>query len=251
MGEDEANSQAFESSATEVNDTLEVADDAGAEKADALSEPSAGADTADDSTTDPYQERFSAYERRIAQLERALQQRVPQQTYPPAWAAKPQDQWTLQDWQEYNAYVIDQRLQKVTAEQRWSGILSEQAMGRGADYQSVVGRYMEHVAQSDPGGLSFLSNLEPQALYALATVHWVLQHAGGNYVQAFKAIRNAIGARVAGANDVLSKVNSGARRAALAMVRGGAQRRQPLTADDIANMSDEEFRAFEARVTGR
>ncbi len=259
MGEEEANIQEFEQSdalgGITISDAME--DISPDPYGSALStEPTeAGADLSQSPASpqepDPYQARFDAYEQRIKQLESTLRQQVPATAPRPAWASKPQEQWNLQDWQEYNGYVIEQKLQSVTAESEWAGRLSTEALGQGNDYRSVVGNYTEIVRTHDPSALQFLSQLDPPARYMLALAHEMFRANGNDLVKTVKAIRNGLSARMEGARDVQRSVQQATTRGAMQVMQGGKGRpaaRKAMNAQDIWDMSEEEFKQLANRT---
>jgi len=202
-------------------------------------------------------DRFSAYERRIAQLEASIkanaQQQLPQAKVP-ACFQKNQNLWTIQDWAEYNNYMIDQRLQAITAEQRAKGLYNATALGPGNDYDTTIRTYLEPIAEKNPEIQPFLNQLPPEDRYMLALMHEVHAKSGGNLINTIKAIRNALGARVAGSKDVINAITQGQKRGALTVFQGGGghqTQRREYGAADINGMSDEEFRKFDMAIANK
>jgi uncharacterized protein (DUF849 family) len=88
--------------------------------------------------------------------------------------------------------------------------------------------------------------LGPEDRYMLGLLHEVHAKSNGNLVQTIRAIRNAIGARTEGAKDVTKAIQNATKGAALKVVQGAGGRQtaqQPRTAQDVWNMSEDDFRA--------
>lgn len=189
-----------------------------------------GADEAgaqEERPVDPYAERFSTYERRIAQLEDHLRRAAEQQHRPrglvPEALSKPQDQWTRQDLIEYNNWQIEQRLLSITAEQEVRGQFNAAQLGSNNDYDSVVKRnlYENELIANNPQALQFVRTLDPVNKYFLGLTLEIARLGRGDHVRVIKALRGALAARQEGARDLQRAVTSQARKTQMGVVRGG------------------------------
>lgn len=194
--------------------------------------------------------RLEASERRGQELETSLRQLASSQHGPrsmvPAAFQKPQDQWTVRDLWEATQYMQQQQMQQVTAEHATRGRLNAEVMGQGNDYDSLMQKHIAPLAQRNPEISPFLQQLPPEDRYMLGVMHEIYARSGRDLVKTVKTIFNALGARQQGARDVTKAVNNAAKGAALKVFQGGGARqtgrRALQTAEDVWNLSDEEFR---------
>jgi hypothetical protein len=169
-----------------------------------------------------------------------------QQPRAPEFFSKPRQQWTEKDLIEYSDWRIEQGLQRASDDQRARGLYSEHTLGKGNDYDSVVNTYLAPLTRQNPEIAPFLQMLGPEDRYMLGLLHEVHAKSNGNLVQTIRAIRNAIGARTEGAKDVTKAIQNATKGAALKVVQGAGGRQtaqQPRTAQDVWNMSEDDFRA--------
>jgi hypothetical protein len=195
---------------------------------------------------DRYQELQEKYDREIADLKAALRNSAdaqrPARTIVPRALSIPQDQWTTRDLQEFNQYTIQQEIKRVTAENEWRGKLSSVTLGDGHDFDTVTERLYEMPSiADDPTSLHFVRNLDPLNRYMLALVHEVAAHAAGDPVKTIKAVRNALGARLAAAKEITRAVSSPQRETNLNIIRGGKSQNVTRSKNPW-DLSEEEFR---------
>jgi hypothetical protein len=240
-----------------VDESISEEDDQGASSQDYGGEsPSAQAPAP---PQDPYHERFSRLEQENAELRTSFQRlaagqgRVPDGV--PQALYKPQAEWTVQDFAQYNQWMMRQELDRLSSEHTTRGVLNEQALGRGHDYDSIISRYVAPLARQNPEIVPFLEQLPAEDRYMLGLMHLVYERSGGNLVNTIRAVTNALGARQAGARDVVRSITGASRSAARRVFGGGSGGRpagnRPLSSQDVWDMSDEDFRRLEAKATGR
>jgi len=195
--------------------------------------------------------RLEASERRGHELETSLQrfvsgQQGPQNAGMPAAFQKPQEQWNVRDLWEATQWMQQQQMSQVTAEHATRGRLSPEVLGQGNDYDTVLQKYIAPLLQRNPEVVPFVQALPAEDRYMLGLLHEVHARSGGDLIKTIKTIRNALGARQEGARDAQNKVNQAARGAAMRVFQGGGARqtgrRSLQTAEDVWNLSDEEFR---------
>lgn len=157
------------------------------------------------------------------------------------------------DWQAKQGLAeITQRLAVETrvahSEAQARGQFSPETMGApDRSYDQLRATYLEPAYARDPSLRSHVFALVPEnpalaEMYA-ATILRARELHKGNDVAALKAVMDAVGARVQGAEETTQRIQEAARRGADTLVRErgpGAQRRR-LDSQAIWDMSDAEF----------
>lgn len=207
---------------------------------------------------DPYGERFERIERENAELRSSVQRMAAGQQGTgdglPQALAKPQDQWTVKDWTEYNSWMVQHHLNQATAEHATRGQLNAQTLGKGNDYDSIMTKYVRPLAQRNPEIQPFLAQLPAEDRYMIGLLHMIHERSGGDLVKTIQSVVNALGARQEGARDVVRSLTSASRKAARNVFQGGGGRqagRRPLNAQDVWDLSDDDFRRLESKAVGR
>jgi hypothetical protein len=207
---------------------------------------------------DPYTERFARIERDNAELRATLQRLAGQGAAAgtggrPAALTKPRQQWTPEDWYEYSDWRMEHLAGRASEENEWRGKLSAAVVGEGNDYDAMTQRYLTPHLQANPEIAPLVQMLPAADRYMLSLMRHVYERSGGNLVAAVQAILNGVGARQAGARDVVRSITGGQRRTARGVFQGGGGAqggRRGLTEDEVRNMPMDEFRKLVNRSTG-
>lgn len=140
---------------------------------------------------------------------------------------------------------------RAAATQQVRGLMNQNEMGRGRDYDALRGKHLDDLYRQNP-------NIEPLlhaaafdnpalAEYTLAAVYEIVDSVKGDPVKGFKAIWNALDAYKSGSRDTTQRLNEAFDRQADRILRGnGAQGRTVKvgSSEDIERMSDDEFERF-------
>lgn len=135
----------------------------------------------------------------------------------------------------------------AASEQRARGLFSREAMGEGRDYDALTNRHLDPIERADPSIRRVLaSQRDPAAArYALSAALELLDRFGGDPVKGFAALWKAIDGGSKTSSRIFDQVRRGAERQVgrtnLRGSRSGAERRRGHNADEIKDMSVDDF----------
>lgn len=135
----------------------------------------------------------------------------------------------------------------AASEQRARGLFSREAMGEGRDYDALTNRHLEPIERADPSIRRVLaSQRDPAAArYALSAALELLDRFGGDPVKGFAALWKAVDGGSKTSSRIFDQVRRGAERQVgrtnLKGARSGAERRRGHNADEIKDMSVDDF----------
>lgn len=152
---------------------------------------------------------------------------------------------------------LEQAGARAASEARARGLFTDQAIGQGLGYDSLMARHIAPLVKARPqlGQLLAMQDDPATASYFLGIFHEINHKMGGDPVKTAKTLLSALNATKQGGQQVLKSIQQGTKRAVQQITRAGGGAGSPgkktLSADAIAGMSDEEFDRLERQIAGK
>ncbi len=208
--------------------------------------------------------KFDRVINRINDLEKRLSggQEPTQQSRPPV--AKERIQ-TVDDAMAYLEWQLDQKVshgygnvasdaaRHASSEQQARGLLSKDSVGKGRDFDSVIGKYVSPMLAQSPALNDVFNQFRQPALaqYFFGLIMHVNKKYGDNPTKAAKAIFDSLGAEKKGGKDIVNRIKEAEKRGLRRSARNPGKRqasKKRSIEEDMLYEIDNNFDAFDRKV---